>query len=160
MDSLGGFRNSSILPFVVSSSSIRYFLCTKPSIPRSLAFNATMKHNVGLNDKYLEMMKNGTKVWEGRLNNAKYGAIQVGDRVVFESPTRTLNAMIEERRTFESFRRMLEDQSVEAFLPGDGQDLDGAVEVYRGFPGYRDGEAELGAIAFKIKALYTMEGTL
>lgn len=118
-----------------------------------------MKHTIGLQDKYLEMMKNGTKVWEGRLNNSKYGAIQIGDRVTFESPSKVLEAIIEKRKIYPSFESMLKDEGVEAFLPGDDRTLDSAVEVYRSFPGYREGEAELGAIAFRIKVLYALQDT-
>jgi len=117
-----------------------------------------MSHKtIGLQEKYLTMMLAGTKIWEGRLNNAHYGSIQIGDRVTFVSPTRKLDAMINEKREFGSFREMLQDNGVEAFLPGDEKDLDGAVEVYRSFPGYRDGEEEFGAVAFKIRVVVDSE---
>lgn len=112
---------------------------------------------IGLQDKYLSMMLAGTKIWEGRLNNAYYGSIQIGDCITFVSPTRKLDAIINEKREFRTFREMLQDNTVEAFLPGDGKDLDAAVEVYRSFPGYRDDEGKFGAVAFKIRVLVDSE---
>ena len=108
---------------------------------------------LGLEQKYLELIRNGQKIWEGRLNNDKYGAISVGDRVNFQSTSEQIIVYIEERREYPSFRAMLQDHGVNAFLPGQQTDLEQAIEVYRGFPGYRDGEVNLGAVAFRVRLI-------
>lgn len=60
-----------------------------------------------------------------------------------------------------SFREMLEAYSVGAVLPlllageveEEGDVVARAVEVYRGFPGYREGEGVFGVCAIAVKAV-------
>lgn len=111
------------------------------------------QHTIGLQNIYLEMIKSGQKLWEGRLCNDKYSAIKVGDRVIMDSGLQKIDVEIEERRKYSSFAAMLRDEGVQAFLPNNGDDLEGAIEVYRKFPGYREGEELFGAVAFRIKVL-------
>ncbi|KFY51914.1 hypothetical protein V497_08760 [Pseudogymnoascus sp. VKM F-4516 (FW-969)] len=113
------------------------------------------------------MIRNGSKPVEGRMNEPKYAAIVAGQKITFydgdESAEEgdgnadskinhgnTLEAEVVEVRRFKSFREMLQAYGVEAFLPDFNGSLDDAVEVYRGFRGYREGEEEFGACAIKL----------
>lgn len=121
------------------------------------------------------MIRDGSKPVEGRLNTHKYASIVAGQKITFydgddcdgddsaaeadgaadakRNLGNTLDAEVVEVRRFESFRMMLEAYGVEAFLPGFDGGLDDAVEVYRGFEGYREGEEEFGACAMKLVVL-------
>lgn len=108
---------------------------------------------LGIDQQYLELIRDRQKIWEGRLCNERYSRVQVGDRVTFQSATEQVSVVIEERIVYPSFQAMLEGHGVQAFLPHQHKTLYQAVEVYRSFPGYREGEASLGAIAFKVTPL-------
>lgn len=49
-----------------------------------------------------------------------------------------------------TFREMLLAHGVKAFLPA-LEDADEAVEVYRGFPGYAEGETAVGVVAVELR---------
>jgi ASC-1-like (ASCH) protein len=119
---------------------------------------------------YLNMIRNGSKPVEGRMNEPKYAAIFAGQKITFYDGDdsdeegdgnadstinlgNTLEAEVVEVRRFKGFKEMLQAYGVEAFLPDFNGSLDEAVEVYRGFEGYREGEEEFGACAIKLMVL-------
>ncbi|KFY82617.1 hypothetical protein V498_08530 [Pseudogymnoascus sp. VKM F-4517 (FW-2822)] len=96
------------------------------------------------------MIRNGSKPVEGRMNEPKYAAIVADSKINLGN---TLEAEVVEVRRFKGFKEMLQAYGVEAFLPDFNGSLDEAVEVYRGFEGYREGEEEFGACAIKLMVL-------
>lgn len=103
-----------------------------------------------LRGEYLSLIRSGSKIYEGRLAEPEYDDIAPGTIIAFHSDTEELRVVVESKTHHASFREMLSAYGVSAFLPFHS-DLDEAVELYRGFPGYREGEGVYGAYAMKVK---------
>lgn len=114
------------------------------------------------------MIREGTKPMEGRLNEAKYSAIVPGQKITFydgdgdsdgegeegrEDLGSTLHIVVISVTRHATFREMLSAYGVRAFLPDHVGSLEDAVEIYRSFPGYREGEATFGACAMRIERI-------
>jgi len=109
---------------------------------------------------YLALLRSGEKTHEGRLARPKYLSLQPGNYIKIASAG-TQNTKLGEEHDdasifqvhsvmqYETFREMLSGHGVQAFLPG-LKDLDEGVEVYRAFPGYTEGEDELGVVAIEV----------
>ena len=111
---------------------------------------------------YLDHLRSGAKTHEGRLAHARYLALKTGDLIEIRA---NQNALVEHASTVDSsifevlnvtrystFREMLLAHGLQHFLPGNEvEDVDAAVNVYRSFPGYADGERELGVVAIEVK---------
>jgi ASC-1-like (ASCH) protein len=129
-------------------------------------------HALTLMEKYFDLIKNGRKSWEGRTFSGTSASINKDDMLLFSinpssasSPQRLderLLTRVEEMQRYPSFRDMLLDQGVEAFLPLDDDDvsngkhvlsIDQAVDLYRSFPSYSERERLYGAVAFRIQLL-------
>lgn len=121
---------------------------------------------------YLEHLRSGLKTHEGRLARLRYLALKPGDLITVqasapsqassESEDAVDSSLFRVRKViqYKSFRDMLMTHGVGAFLPGrDEEDVEGAVDVYRAFPGYADGENEMGAVAIEIERLDRHENT-
>lgn len=112
-------------------------------------------HEVIIEAKYLEFIKNSQKTVEGRVNKPKYTHIQRGDIIEFVSSTHPATktfCLVMERAFYPNFRTMLESEGVKNCLP-DSKTIDDGVEIYHGFPGYASDEIIYRVVAFKIKLL-------
>jgi len=112
---------------------------------------------IALRPEYLSFVRAGQKTVEGRLARPAYRSITAGQTLRFYSDADAdvdaapVDVVVESVTLHATFRDMLEAYGVAAFLPAwEAGDLDGAVELYRGFPGYRDGEGTWGACAIKV----------
>jgi len=102
---------------------------------------------------YLTALRDGHKTHEGRLARPQYLALQPGNYLSI----RSAGAQDTDARTFQvrsvtfykTFRDMLAAHGIAVFLPG-VVDIEEAVEVYRGFPGYAEGEVEMGVVAVEV----------
>ena len=105
---------------------------------------------------YLANLRSGLKSHEGRLARPQYLTLHPGDYIQICSVT--IKALEEDASIFEvrritryeTFREMLLAHGVRAFLP-EIEDVDEAVQVYRGFPGYAEGEVELGVVGIELR---------
>lgn len=102
-----------------------------------------------LRQEYLDLMRAGQKIMEGRLAKPAYRSIATGQVVTFYSDDDTLDVLVEGVTLHATFRDMLEVYGVASFLP-QYRDLDRAVALYRSFPGYAEGEEVYGACAIKV----------
>jgi len=103
--------------------------------------------------RYFDLILEGKKTVEGRLNQKKYQKIKVGDLVSFKSsePSDPLSfCIIREKKIYRTFKDMLEAEGMENCLP-DASSLDEAISIYHAFPGYREKSPLLGVIAFKLE---------
>lgn len=90
------------------------------------------------------------KRWEGRLNNGDVKDISVGDVIEFESENRQpLKLTVITILHFSDFEKMLKGDGLQRLLPGVNI-LEEGLEIYRDFPGYREGEREFGAVIFEL----------
>lgn len=106
---------------------------------------------VHIQPRYLALIASGQKTVEGRLARSPYDSIRANDIVRFESSTSDgLTVAIGRVSSYPSFEAMLVAEGLDSCLPDSGLSLAEAVELYRSFPGYRDGEQEHGALVSTI----------
>jgi ASC-1-like (ASCH) protein len=100
---------------------------------------------------WYDKIDSGEKRWEGRLNNANVKYIKVGDMIEFVSEHRQpLKLIVASILHFSDFEKMLEGEGLQLLLPGVSS-MEEGLNIYRGFPGYREGEREFGAVVFRFR---------
>lgn len=101
---------------------------------------------------YFDAIKNGKKLYEGRINDEKRKKWIEGSliRLVNTETQEIMNAKIVSRSEFASFEDAFKDIPVEQMLPG-VETVDEAVKIYRSFPTYSEGEKEFGVVVFKFE---------
>lgn len=98
---------------------------------------------------YLIQLRTGPKTHEGRLARSHYLSLQPGNYINISAHEDAMVFRVRSVARYKTFKEMLLAHSVKAFLPG-VEDVDEAVEVYRGFPGYAEGEEEVGVVAIEV----------
>lgn len=103
--------------------------------------------------KYYDAILDGSKTWEGRTNTPRYASLRPDDEFIFhhaeDASQPAFTVRILEVEKFDTFRDMLKGR-VQDFLPG-VDNVDEAVRVYEGIPGYKEQVKEHGAAAFRVK---------
>lgn len=111
-------------------------------------------HKLNLNPIYFDLIKNGEKTLEGRLNDDKRKIFNVGDKIVFyKEPerTETMNAIILDKYLFNDFEEMA-DKMNKADLGFANKTKQEMIETYRNI--YTcDDERKYGVVIFKIKTI-------
>jgi len=99
---------------------------------------------------YLEMIKNGTKTFEGRIYDEKREIIQCGDIITFcDSVTdETISKRVLNIYRFSSFEKAFLSINVDCCLPG--KTINEAIIIYNGF-GYIEKEKQFGVVFFELK---------
>lgn len=109
-------------------------------------------HTLNLQEKYFELIKNNIKTLEGRLNDEKRQAFNVGDKILFfKEPDRVemLEAVIVDKYIFKNFDEMAEnlDKAELGFESVSKQEM---VDVYRKiYP--REKEEKYGVVIFRVR---------
>jgi len=98
---------------------------------------------------YLTHLRTGLKTHEGRLARPHYLSLQPGNYIKISAHEDASIFRVLSVTQYKTFREMLLAYGVKAFLPG-VEDVDEAVEIYRGFPGYVEGEREMGVVAIEV----------
>jgi ASC-1-like (ASCH) protein len=102
---------------------------------------------------WYDKIESGQKRWEGRLNDGSVKHIEVDDVIEFSSEDRhPLKLKVISILHYPNFEKMLEGDGLPRMLPGIGS-LQEGLEIYRGFPGYREGERVFGAVIFELGGL-------
>lgn len=104
------------------------------------------EHRLPLQSRYEQMIRQGHKTIEGRVFKGVAAKIKPGDIVVFGSA----KCIVREIYTYGSFEEMLIDCGLDHVLPR-CPSIQQGVQVYYGFPGYRQAEAQHGVVAFCIE---------
>ena len=113
-----------------------------------------MVHEMKLRSVYFDMIKAGTKIYEGRLNDEKRQLIDVGDVITFKREpelSESFNAVVKDLVYFDSFEEMANTLP----LPKVGFETetpDEVVAVYHQFYSTED-EAKYGVVAIKVEVL-------
>lgn len=113
-----------------------------------------MIHEMKLQEIYFNMIKTGTKKYEGRLNDEKRQQICLGDIILFKNAnnyTDTCFAKVEDLIYFESFLEManilpLNEVGFENISAEDASD------IYHNFYSYED-EKKYGVVAIKLQVI-------
>lgn len=133
------------------------------------------KLTLDVQPQYLTALRSGLKTHEGRLARSRYLVLQPGDHIKiqtdpdFSTKSAATSAdnqtqaqepqvgnssifKVQQVTKYKTFKDMLEAHGIKAFLPGrDEDDIQGAVDIYRSFPGYAEGEKEMGVVAIKVE---------
>lgn len=104
-------------------------------------------HSMKLQRKYFDAISNGSKIYEGRINDNKRKSIEVGDSIVFTCENMMLNKTITQKLEFSSFEEAFENISLELCLPGI-TNVDQAIDLYYSF-GFEEEEKIYGVVFFK-----------
>lgn len=109
-------------------------------------------HSMKLRQPYFDLIKNGIKVLEGRLNDEKRKQMSVGDRITFfnsEDESEFFDTTITQRYEFENFEHMAQNMD-SVKLGFYGMTNDQVVQVYRAIYSQED-EQKYGVVVFEIK---------
>ena len=109
------------------------------------------RHSMNLNAEYFDLIKNGVKVFEGRLNDEKRKTMNVGDVITFfKEPERTENfeAVLIQRLEFKDFDQMAKviNKKDLGFEDKTKQEM---LDVYHSFYTEED-EEKHGVVALKV----------
>lgn len=165
-----------VLPFgalcLVDAPQSRTLLLALPPLEGA----GTPPLELTIQPRFLQHIRSGVKSWEGRLYNARYKTMRVGDKLKLvtsdanedggaasasmsmadtgagdDAPT-ALIVIVEEVKFFATFRAMLTACGLQRCLP-DVSSMNAGVQIYRAFPGYAAGVGERGVVAFRISVL-------
>lgn len=105
-------------------------------------------------DKYFQMIKDGSKNVEGRINNNKYSVLNKGDIIKFSANenNKTIECRVVGIKKYETFKEMLSKEGIENMLPGI-KNIEEGVRIYESFGDYRNKVKQQGCIAIKFKPL-------
>lgn len=111
-------------------------------------------HTLNLNPLYFDLIKQGIKTLEGRLNDEKRQTFSIGDKIIFfKEPERieSMEAIILDKYLFTNFVDMANTLNKEA-LGFAKQSKEEMIATYRKFYKNED-ERKYGVVIFKIKKL-------
>ncbi|WP_457619653.1 HisA/HisF-related TIM barrel protein [Methanopyrus sp.] len=105
-------------------------------------------HHMGLEEEYLNLIKEGKKTVEGRVKDDKRVRIKPGDKILFN---RRLLVKVVDVREYDSFEEMLREEGLENVLPN-VDSIEEGIEVYRRF--YSSGKEKMfGVLAIEIEPI-------
>ena len=108
-------------------------------------------HQVEIREEYLQLIKQGHKMKEGRIKQGIFQRIKVDDFINFFCPLTESQALakVVSVEEFPNFEEMLNGNELEKYLPGIKSVKDG-VAIYYSFPGYKQKEKECGVLGIGI----------
>ncbi|RLF90227.1 isomerase [Thermococci archaeon] len=107
-----------------------------------------MEWEMGLQEEYLRLIKEGKKRIEGRLYDEKRRRIKEGDIIIFEGK---LRAKVKALRIYPSFKEMLKKEGIENVLPG-VKNIEEGVQIYRQFYS-EEREKKYGVVAIEVEPI-------
>jgi len=108
-----------------------------------------------LHKKYLDQIKSGLKIAEGRINSGAFKNVQPDSKIKFfdgKNPQSYVICKIISVRKYSTFRNMLVDLGINNMLPGIS-DIDKAVKIYDDIPGYRERCRMHGCLGLEIQVI-------
>lgn len=80
--------------------------------------------------KYFDMIANGSKTVEGRLNKGRFARLKKGDKITWVNEGSKVDVIITRTKTYPDFESMLKTETLNKVLP-DESDLKSGVQVYQ-----------------------------
>ncbi len=111
-----------------------------------------MKHEMKLRAIYFNKIKNGSKIYEIRLNDEKRSIIDVGDLIEFKKEpelSETLLTEVKDLVYFESFEEMAKTLPLEK-IGFENETIQETIDVYHQFYSVED-EQKYGVVAIKVQ---------
>lgn len=106
-------------------------------------------HTMGLQRKYFDQIRNGQKIYEGRLYDEKRRLIEIGDIIEFTCEGESFQRMVSQIILADTFALGLWSVGYELCIP-DAKSLDEAVDVYMSIPSYARDESKYHVVFFKL----------
>ena len=110
--------------------------------------------NMNLNSPWFELVKNGSKIYEGRRKSIKYDTIKTGDIIEFSHHTNkdldSFQTIVEDILVFPTFEDALTSLDINKILPIPGITVSDGVEIYKKFVSIPT-QIKDGIIMIKIK---------
>lgn len=100
--------------------------------------------------QYFNLIRNGRKTVEGRINSHPFNHWEVGQTVEFFCGQDAARCQIVAITAYPSFRAMLEGEGVQACLPN-VRSVDAGAEIYRRIPRYEEKAQRHGVLGIKLK---------
>jgi len=139
-----------------SSETIRQHKATALEL-RSRGLLPRFCKNIPLKIKYLEMVLDGSKVIEGRINSGLPAQCRPNDFILFFSGDVCCLTKVREKTPYPTFREMLAHHGIRSCLPDFKGNLDAAEKLYRSFPGYAEKEQKFGVLSLDVQLASPVE---
>lgn len=97
-----------------------------------------------LKDRWLNLIKNGRKTVEGRLNKGIFNQLRINDIILWKSFNDSVKTKVTYINVYHSFEDMIQTEGLDNILPSINTISDG-VNVYREF--YKDSDKIYGVVA-------------
>ena len=111
------------------------------------------QHQLHVQHRWYDLIASSAKKYEGRLSDSDVNTIQSGEVIEFISENRApLLTRVTSVTQYKDFGEMLAGDGLGKLLPGIDS-VQAGLEIYRGFPGYREGEREYGAAVFGLELM-------
>ncbi len=101
-----------------------------------------------ISEKYLQLLLNGTKNYEGRFNHTKYSNLRIGDQIELVSPEKKCRFTLSAIEYYDTIEEMLLDRGVYSMLGITS--LDAGIKIYQSFHKYEKPDLE-GMLAFRLE---------
>jgi ASC-1-like (ASCH) protein len=108
-----------------------------------------------LKKQYIQMIQQGRKTVEGRINSGMFKGYKKYDKVRFfypQDPQDDVTCEIEDAVPYKSFDEMLRAEGVGCCIPGLYTVAEG-VQAYHRIPGYEQKAKQYGVVAFRLKVV-------
>jgi ASC-1-like (ASCH) protein len=114
----------------------------------------TSEYTIGIRENYFNLIKNGTKPIEGRINTGICAKLKIGDIINFKcnNTGSLLKTRIIRTETYPSFDEMLTSEGVDKMLP-DINNLQQGINIYESIKGYKAKCKKFGCIAIQINII-------
>lgn len=110
------------------------------------------KMNISIAEKWFDLINNGSKTIEGRLNKEKYKTLKEDDIVILyvKDTNKKIKIKIIKINNYDNFGEMLEKEGLENVLPDPSiKTIKDGINVYRKYYTIDD-EEKYGVLALKI----------
>lgn len=108
---------------------------------------------INVSQPWFDLIKQGSKKVEGRLNKGKFKDLRVGDIIHWEFKDNQVKTKITRISHYSSFYDMLMYEGLRNVLPSEGIDsLEKGVQVYRQYFSLEK-EKEFGVLAIKLRLI-------
>lgn len=117
-------------------------------------------HYLHVQPRWFKLLQSSTKRFEGRLNDASVSSIRTNDVLIFQTTSSDesveLACRVVSVTQYADFEHMMAGDRLTQLLPGVTTKQEG-LDIYRSFPGYRDGENQFGAIVFEVSVIHSSQ---
>jgi len=114
-------------------------------------------HTLIVQNRYFELLENGKKTVEARVNKCPYNKIEKGDLIQFqinEDLSKVVLCKVKDKFIYPTFKELLEKEGLKPCLP-DALSVDEGVQTYHSFGKYETEVEKYQAVAFRIINLGT-----